>query len=184
MTISTPTVSGQILTSAYVNNNINSGLVYVTTKTITAGSTTSTIASCFPTDYNSFMVNFNLTGTASGDVQVNLRVGSTTAAGADYSEAGYYLDLTGSSNFAVNGVNQTKLSPIAISAALGSTGQLTINNPNLAVKTTFASTYLRDDFVSAKFGKHNVATAYDQLVLTCSAGTFGGTVTVYGYRIA
>jgi hypothetical protein len=183
MTISTATTPGQILTSAYVNNNINSGLVYVTTKTVPASSTTTTISSCFPSDYNSFKVVFNLTGTASGNITAQLRVGTSTSATGYYS-SGYYMDVTGTSNFPVKQTNASSYDGIAISAALGATGELTINNPNLAVKSTFTSAYLRDDFVSAINGYHNVATAYDQLVIACSAGVMAGTITVYGYRIA
>jgi hypothetical protein len=94
------------------------------------------------------------------------------------------MDVTGTSNFPVKQTNASSYDGIAISAALGATGELTINNPNLAVKSTFTSAYLRDDFVSAINGYHNVATAYDQLVIACSAGVMAGTITVYGYRIA
>lgn len=176
--------SGEVLTAADTNTYLaNSGLVYIKTQTVTAGSANTTITGCFPSTFNSFVFNFNMTGTASSDVQIQFALAGTPSV-VNYSSAGYYLDITGSSNFPVNSVAQASFEAIGICAALGATGQLTVNNPNLARRTTFSSTYIRDDFVSAKFGAHTVATAYDSMVVTCGAGTFGGTITVYGYRIA
>jgi hypothetical protein len=176
--------SGEVLTAADTNTYLaNSALQYIKTQTVTAGSSNTVITGCFPSTFNSFLFNFNMTATASSDAQIQFQVGGVTSV-VNYSSAGYYLDITGSSNFPVNSVAAANFGAMGVSAALGVTGQLTVNNPNLARRTTFSSTYIRDDFVSAKFGAHTVATAYDAMVVTCGAGTFGGTITVYGYRIA
>ena len=56
MTISTPTISGQILTSAYVNNNINSGLVYVTSVTVGSAVLTVNVPNAFSAEYDNYRI--------------------------------------------------------------------------------------------------------------------------------
>ena len=56
MAISTPTTAGQILTSAYVNNNINSGLTYVTSVAVGTGVLTVNVPSAFSAIYDNYRI--------------------------------------------------------------------------------------------------------------------------------
>jgi hypothetical protein len=60
MTVSTATTPGQILTSAYVNNNINSGLVYIAEASGTAVSSLS-FNNCFSSTYLNYRIIGNVT---------------------------------------------------------------------------------------------------------------------------
>ena len=69
MAVSTATTAGQILTSAYVNNNINSGLTYISTVTLSAGAGTAAqwSGTVFSSTYTNYRLVCNLTRTGGGE---------------------------------------------------------------------------------------------------------------------
>ena len=77
MAISTPTTAGQVLTSAYVNNNINSGLVYITEATATSGASIS-VDNCFTSTYTDYRIVVSRAATTSATgLSLLLRAGGT-----------------------------------------------------------------------------------------------------------
>jgi hypothetical protein len=190
MAISTPTTAGQILTSAYVNNNINSAGVYITSGALSGSSTN--FAGCFnDSNYTNYRIIMDgLEVSSSATIFFRMLSGTTPASGAnDYNSAYRGLDRAGVS-----------LDAAQSNAALASTGfntdvqfnvvigavSMDIYRPHQAVRT-YANVQAAN--FSGVFGMrtgmamHNLLVAYDGIqFLTNSAATMGGTVSIYGYR--
>ena len=182
MAISTPTTPGQILTSAYVNNNINSGLTYIKQQTIGTAVPSVDVTNAFSSTYDAY--NIVVTGGAAS-AATNLRyqhIGATVN--------GYYSGGT-VTNYSTNVVSGFSASNAA-SLICGTTFttalicDMTVINPFLAKESFFtfgAVLYTSDGGVGA--GYHNAATSYTGFTLFPQTGTItGGTITVYGYRKA
>jgi hypothetical protein len=180
MTISTPTVAGQILTSAYVNDNINSGLVYVGTYSATSG-TSLVCAAAFSSTYDNYRIVASGIRTT-GDAGVSFQLGSTTtgyyAGYARVSSAGAFL---GSFNS-----NTANWDGYAVSTA-GQSGSFSVDmySPFLTERTTFTGNgtdpRATANMPSGMSGYLNNSTSYT--AFTILGGTFTNIVVqVYGYR--
>jgi hypothetical protein len=180
MTVSTPTVSGQILTSAYVNNNINSGLTYITSATIGTGVATATVSGAFSADYDNYRViisnvtcsanqpNFRLqlgaavTGYSYGGFEIGYGPGVLTAA-AQSNGASWYIGNFG---------NATSMSSV-----------IEIQRPFATQNTNYCATAGSTAWSVVQNGFLNDTTSYTALTIFAASGTItGGTIAVYGYR--
>ena len=182
MTVSTPTTAGQILTSAYVNNNINSGLTYITSATVGTAVSSVTVSSAFSTTYDNYRIIY-----AGGTQSAQQRFGMVLGASA----TGYYEGLV-SVNYSTgvlgsagtnNGVNWTYIA----GGNTSSTGFIIdLQNPFLAQYTQMNSVgSLQNIQATWDQGIHAVATSYTGFTSTPLSSTItGGTITVYGYRKA
>jgi hypothetical protein len=185
MTVSTATTSGQILTSAYLNNNINSGLTYIST-TALSGSSVS-IAGCFSSTYDQYLVVLNnVTTTASCTHLIQFATG-TTDAGANYGRQ--RLAVQAASVSSTGSVSQTSGTWGQTTAGNGSFYKMEISQPNLARRTFVNTQGVYYDSSFAYLEIQNVAldtsTQYTGMVLTPSGTSYtAGTVTIYGYRKA
>ena len=182
MTVSTPTVSGQILTSAYVNNNINSGLVYIKEQTIGSGVSSVTVTDAFSADYDNYKIIVS-GGAGSTNCELNMRLGSVTT--------GYYSSYI----FAAwNNTISVDSSKVAIRFqyvggmnADGIHANIEINSPFLSKYTrTFAGGFGDPlAYVGSHSGLYPVTTSFTSFIILAASGTMtGGTITVYGYRKA
>ena len=188
MTISTPTTAGQILTSAYVNNNINSGLVYIDSGTISTQSSKQ-IDNCFTSTYDNYHINITISAVSTTAVLYLQMVDGTTPDAS----ANYYGNMI-----------QRSQGGVVTNDDVGSGTQWTINswsnfgsvcmntfdvmNPKLATTTaiagdgmTNAATFVNTTQIG---GGLLTNTQYEGLIITASAGTFSGVITVFGYRKA
>ena len=187
MTVSTPTTPGQILTSAYVNNNINSGLVYVKSQTIGSAVSSVIVTSAFNSTYDNYLVivSDTLNATANDSFAINMRTGSTTSIVSYYGVLGYWL-YTGTPGAAGNN-NSTTWGNVG--RGLGASQKVNfafnLGSPFLASRTTIATQgNAGGDLTGNYTGYHDVATSFDQCVISVSGNLTGGTITVYGYRKA
>jgi hypothetical protein len=189
MAVSTPTVAGQVLTSAYVNNNINSGLTYITSATFTAGTTTTgtSFNSAFSAAYDNYKIVFNSNGNGTAAFyEFRLRAAGTPPA------AGYYGNaITMTSNAAtVSGSGFVNTAYFGLGSQQAGADrchtEMEVFDPFLAQMTSFrmsAGTYVGGfGYNYTAQGQHNVATSYDGFAISLPSGSFAGTVTVYGYR--
>jgi len=188
MTISTPTVSGQILTSAYVNNNINSGLVYINSGTASTASSIQ-IDNCFTSDYDNYRVTIRFTAASTTSVLYLRMVNGTTpdATGPYYGNLIQRAQNGTEANVDNNaGTAFTINSWVTTTGASFSMNNFDVMNPQLAQATSIAGTAMTNagDLVnSATMGGTLVtATAYEGLQILTASGTFSGVMTVYGYR--
>ena len=189
MTVSTATTSGQILTSAYVNNNINSGLTYITTITYPASSSIAWSGTVFSSTYTNYRLMCNLTRTGGGD-SVNMTLGiGTTATAVDYYGGGFLIASSGVA--AVTAFNQSNAA--LWTRAFGrfttvSGSVIDLFNPNVATNTNCISSSSGgngdgDDNVCQFMGWQGGSTQFTSFAITPASGTVAGTIAVYGYRI-
>ena len=182
MTISTPTISGQILTSAYVNNNINSGLVYIKEQTIGSGVASVDVAGAFSADYDNYKIMIS-GGAGSTAAELNLRFGAVVA--------GYYTSFIFTSwNNTVSADSSKVATRIQYVGAMGTDGiqaNIDVLSPFLSKNTrTFAGGFGQTTaFVGSSCGALFDTTSYTAFTILAATGTMtGGTITVYGYRKA
>jgi hypothetical protein len=180
MTVSTPTTSGQILTSAYVNNNINSGLVYIKEQTIGSAVSSVTVSGAFSTDYDNYLIKI-VGGVLSTTAQFYLRFGATVS--------GYKWQLLYGSYNSTPGAEGTSSGTEIRYAGNGDTtgfdAHIEVMSPFLAKNTKTISSEFSSGDVGSSFGVVPNTTSYTAFTILPNSGTItGGTITVYGYRKA
>ena len=187
MTISTPTVSGQILTSAYVNNNINSGLVYINSKTWTSTSSAQQIDNCFTSEYDNYRLQFSAIGSATTSVNVLAQVVNGTS---PVTTTSYFRSImSGGTSAPAASFSGSQTAWIA--GLIGDTAAsfvMDLQNPQAATKTTGTSTFMTsstNDFLAGTCGQMILLTdQYEGISIAPASGTWAGTLTVFGYRQA
>jgi len=192
MAVSAATTPGQVLTSAYVNNNINSGLVYISTVTLSAAAGTALqwSGTVFSSTYTNYRLVCNLTRTGGGDA-VNMQLGiGTTATAADYYGGGYLIATSGAA--AVSAFNQTNTDRWTRAFGRFETVAgciIDITNPNAASSTGIVSNSTgggadSDGNICQFMGWQGGTTQFTSFALISTATSCAGTIAVYGYRIA
>jgi hypothetical protein len=184
MAISTPTTVGQVLTSAYVNNNINSGLVYVSSTTVGTGVSTVAVNNCFSSTYDSYKVIWH-GGNLNATTLLTCYMG-TAPAGTSYQGARTATNTAGTIQLAADSNNSSW-----VYAAAGTLDfcifSCEFHNPFLAKTTVIDSMYTEGTGASGRYvGFLQNTTSYTGFTLDPNgADTMtGGTITVYGYRKA
>jgi hypothetical protein len=182
MAISTPTTAGQILTSAYVNNNINSGLVYITEQAISGATTT--VSSCFNSSFTNYKIVIDLTAsTAAGANEVNLTLNGLSSGYAYNNIRNFGTTI----NSITSAVGTSYLLGYTTSTPCTFSSSIEVFKPNLAATTAFTHAshgYNSVDYVYYTGGcAINTITQYTGCVLTVTGGGTGK-IFVYGYRQA
>jgi hypothetical protein len=187
MTVSTATTPGQILTSAYLNNNINSGLTYIGSTTATSG-TTVEVLGCFSATYDAYRVVISDARTTAA---ANLNFGCL--AGAVYN-ASNWTWLAPRADWTTAAWSFTKATtdssvPIGVADTVSTSVFFDVSQPFLSRQTTIYSSNA-DARGTAGYtlylssGMLANTTSYSGLRITSSATISNMKVTVYGYRIA
>lgn len=185
MTVSTATTSGQILTSAYVNNNINSGLVYVASKTFTTTASAQQIDNCFTSEYDNYLITYAGVCSVATSEFLLCRVvdGTSPVATGIYFNA---LSYSGNAAMTVTFQGSQTEWKVGLTGDVVSSMNLTLFNPQAAAKTSGQSNYMTsstNNFLQGTTGLLiNNTTQYEGFTLFPTSGTFSGTITVYGYR--
>jgi hypothetical protein len=191
MTVSTPTTAGQILTSAYVNNNINSGLVYITEASTAA--TSLSFDNCFTSTYLTYRIVGNITSSAiSNKVGLRFRVGGSDASTSNYTWVGWNLSSSaGTPSSTLNGGQAASIAFFAYksSTSTHNTGfVIDIYNPKSATNFkggNFLSSNQTGSLDTLQGGfSYGVTTAYDGFSIISESGNMTCTAKVYGYRQA
>ena len=184
MAISTPTTSGQVLTSAYVNNNINSGLVYITESTFTTSSAVN-LDSIFSATYQNYKIEVLVTNSSQVTLQYRYRVGGASNTTANYGNQALIADST-----TVSGARTT-------SQTIGDLGGMTLSNLSFFDITLYApfqaankglvvtsGAYIGEAYIRLQNSNFKASTSFDGISLIPASGTITGTVRVYGFRQA
>ena len=165
------------------------GLVLLNTTTI--GSTVSSIiiSNCFNTSYDSYkiIVDFaNTTTSSSGNLNVRLRTGSTSAS-ANYAMKGWYATPSGLLHESGSSTEFTSLW-YGVSNPGYSFSTMEFISPFLAKPTKFVNHMVgfyanTSQYSYGVTGYHTPSTSYESLEFVVTSGTItGGTIRVYGYR--
>ena len=180
--------TGEVLTASDTNTYLaNSGLVYITSATLSA----TALDGIFTSDYDNYRIvisNIDQSGSA-GLLQFNFRnTSNATDNSALYCTAGLRYDNGTAYNYSINNGTyaETAVNCAAASSYIGLT--MDIFSPRLAKNTmatiegTGTISQISICQASAIF---NSNTAFAGIIFKLSSGTItGGTITVYGYRKA
>jgi len=171
--------------------NVSSGLVYVAQATVAAGSTILSLDSCFNSTYTNYVIVYNISSySGSSILYMRLRSGGADDSAASYAWGRTYSRWDGASTSALGNMTDTYF-PVGTTGSGVTTIENTINiyNPNVAERTfvqlqyTEIGTTTANSFNQLVAGQKQTLTQYTGLSLIRSGvATFGGTVTVYGYR--
>jgi len=184
MAVSTPTTPGQILTSAYVNNNINSGLTYISTTSLTSSG--QNIAGAFSSTYTNYRIVLNNIVTSANNTLVAFRLGSSTtrteyiygSAGVVIGTGAFNADTATAGTFAMLGYSRN---------VTGGTQNFSFDliNPQAAARKTWTSSWNNGSYMGTVVGVDTLESAQTDINFVVGTGTLtGGTVTIYGYRKA
>lgn len=177
-------VSGEILTAADTNAYLNNGgLVYIKSQTIGTAVASQATTAAFSSTYDSYFITItNMAVSANQpDIRLTLGAGGT----GTYFYGGWYLGYAVGTvqASALNGGNQWVIGH-AGNAVTGS-WSFTLHNPNLAARTFMNAVNGSTAWSNTYNGYLNDTTQYTDFTIAPSSGTItGGTIRVYGYRIA
>jgi hypothetical protein len=183
---------GEVLTASDTNTYLaNSGLVYVTSGTLS--STAKDFQGCFTSTFTNYRIVIDqVSFSGAADLYWRLLNGSTVINGANYSWA--YAGYTSAAAADNSGAGGQTLAYTGLTNAVGvanvkiASCTLDVMNPQVAQRTFAvgqAVSYMTSYRTLNGSGQHDLATAYDGIqFLTNSAVTMTGNVTIYGYRKA
>jgi hypothetical protein len=186
------TFTSEVLTSADTNTYLaNSGLVYTGQATAAAGSTTLSLDNCFNSTYTNYVIVYNISSYSTSSIlYMRLRSGGSDDSAASYAWGRTYSRWDGGSNSGLGNMADTVF-PVGTTGGGVTTIENTLNiyNPNVAERTflqlqyTEIGTTTANSFNQLVAGQKQTLTQYTGLsLIRAGAATFGGTVTVYGYR--
>lgn len=185
MAVSPATVPGQILTSAYLNNNINSGLTYITQASMTGISTS--INNCFTSAYRNYRILITTTNfSANPSFNLRFRVG-----GVDNVVNSYKYAITNVNTVAgtgtLTGNANTEINFAFCGTANGDTATaMDIFDPQTAARTKGSTNFFGYDsanwFNRSGGMMFDATTQFDGFTIFASAGTVTGLIQVFGYR--
>jgi hypothetical protein len=157
------------------------GLTFIKSQTIGSAVSSVQVTGAFSSTYDNYLITVN-GGVGSGDLNLRLTLGSTTAG---YYSVGYYIFYNSAT------LTSYKDENIAfIGCGVGSTNtlmsQVIVQNPNLAKRSIFITESVGGSSslnINSNRGFLDDATQYTAFTITASTGTMtGGTVRVYGYQ--
>jgi hypothetical protein len=159
-----------------------SGLTFIKSQTIGTTVSSVTVTGAFSSTYDNYLITIN-GGVASTSNNLNITLGSTNTG---YYYFGVYGNATASTVLGDNGNNQASFAYAAACDTSNISGEIRLQNPNLAKRTMISVTSARTSTgqVNAFFnGSETSTTQHTDFTLTTSSGTVtGGTIRVYGYQ--
>jgi hypothetical protein len=171
--------AGQVLTAASLNANFDfaadsGGLVFITSGTVTLGSTLS-FDNCFSATYANYLIM--LTHTAGSNPAMRLRAAGADITAANYGLQGFYI--TGGAQTLQNSPGTTSWT---VSNGTGySQPIITLGNPFASTVTAISSDFRRTDTLIMQMasGNYNATTSADGFSVIGTNITV--TARVYGY---
>jgi hypothetical protein len=188
--------TGQVLTAAQMNQiglwkmtptSVTDGTINAD-GSVTIGATKSsvTVNGCFTSDFDNYLVILAGGSTSASNADLNLQLRTS---GGSTSITGYYGALvystTASATPAAFNNNNGASWINAGASVLTTTPSMFIEllSPNLARRTVIANRVIRGDAIGTHQGYHDVATAYNSIVIKPTSGTFSDCVVrIYGYN--
>ena len=159
-------------------------LVRITTSSFSSA-TAASVDSVFSSTYDNYLILLNVE-TTSGSNAMNLRFRTS---GSDNTTSNYgsgwmYQAFgTGGTSGNLGSAAATNLAYIQDITGYPTSNVMTVFNP-FAIKNTFASwsTVQGNNYRSTGGLEFKATTSFDGISFICAAGTFGGTISVYGYK--
>lgn len=141
-----------------------------------------TLDSAFSSTYDNYFIAIRCFTETSTSLNLRFRLNGTPATGTNYTVQN--LNTTGTTVTSATGASQT-YADFGQGYGTQRVGYgIYIFGPYIAQTTAFRSVGVSDNtsgYISDWSGYHNVATAYDGIVLYPGTGYFDGEITVYGF---
>ena len=169
---------GEVLTAAAMDSI---GLWLVKTQTIGTGVSSVTVTNAFSADYDNYKIIVG-SGSASTDILIDFRLGSTATGYNQFSVVGVPTSNTVSGS---GKTNQVRFISVGRGSSAGLDASIELNSPFLPKITTIKATNTRPGTGNTEWinGYLSGTTSYTDFELNCGAATMtGGTIRVYGYR--
>jgi hypothetical protein len=192
VTLTLPASSGTVATTAYADG---SGLVKITDATLASVNSVS-VNSCFSATYENYMIVLSGSAiSASNNILMRLRSGTTDNTGNDYIWHDVYSATgltassfqssaaTGDTSWAVGQINSTY--PTATLSVIQITKPFATGHTAAVISSVFADQFSSNQrsFMYPFVATMEVTTSYDGFTLfAAGSATMSGTVRVYGYR--
>jgi hypothetical protein len=180
--MATPPVftTGAVLTAAQMNGI---GL-WITASTVLNGQTTASVSNCFNSDFENYMLVWNVRGAAGAlsafGYQLALNGTPNTTAGS-YISAGRFVGYPGVGAADYNGAGTSWGGSFFTS--FPNNGSVTISQPFGAIQTAMTGTYISNNAAVWVGGYHNQTASYNGLYFfNGSATAMYGRISVYGMR--
>ena len=180
--MATPPVftTGAVLTAAQMNGI---GL-WLTASTALTGQTTASVSNCFNSDFENYMLVWNVRGVAGTSAALYFQLalnGTPNATASSYISAGRFVGFPGVGASDFNGAGTSFGGSFFTSFT--NNGSVTISQPFAALQTAMTGTYLSNNASVWIGGYHNQTSSYNGLYFTnsTSAGMYGR-ISVYGMR--
>ena len=158
------------------------GLTLITTESFSAVSSVS-INNCFTSTYANYLLIFDLTQSASGNLSLRLRASASDNTTSNYRVGSYYVSSNNTS-----GINTASASAntFALANSTGHHGQILVLSPQLTSNTRFTNlnTFTDAAHAGSVYGGCVFAatTQFDGFSIYPASGTFTGNVRVYGLQ--
>lgn len=160
------------------------GLAFIATATVSGGSSIS-VNNCFSSTYDNYLVIASLAGTNNTQIRIKLRNG-TTDNSSNYAWGGFYFDMIGGGSLngeGSGGYVGTGVRILANNNSGVSNAFVQIGKPFAVSQTTFnIQPQASENYTRMFTGVHQSNYSADGIVINIDAGTFTGSVSVYGYR--
>ena len=161
------------------------GLEFIDSRTIT-GTAEAIFENCFSATYRDYQVIVDITsGTANQEMNMQFRVGGTTASGADYYFGQFGVVSNGTASNTTTGGAAQQIPITFIPATQQNSTNYFIGQPFLTGYTMYSGDWMYDDggtFIARRtIGRHRVSASYTGLRIS-TANNWTGAVYVYGYR--
>lgn len=140
------------------------------------------VNNCFSSSFQNYRLYFNFTGTAAAEVKFRLRSAGTN------STTGYTVQVLQAIGTGVTGTRDTtsQIWSVAATRTSGNTfGIMDISNPFASAQSSYFSNAQdpsSNAVVDVRSGSHTVTSSYDGISCFVDAGTFTGTLRIYGLR--
>lgn len=181
--------SGGSSWAAVPEYSLQTGLVYITSVTLGTTVTATTVAMCFSSAYDNYVVSVANVAASTGSSVMYFKLGTGSAGSFTPTANGFY----GNTFYIPNGGAGALSNAPLLNSSYCEVGSMTnngvngftfqVNQPNLAART-FTNFTSADDYYM-RFGafQHNSTTQFTGFQVLPGAGTqTGGTITVFGYR--
>jgi hypothetical protein len=145
------------------------------------------LTNCFSSTFDNYKIFIKLNGSASQLISFNLHTGSAIVNAANYGRTMVYA--TASTPLASAVATQTSWQPTVASGNFTRRAfEVTLFEPFVATATTGVFSEMESDGTSLAFAsgglQHTLATSYPGFSVTASAGTFTGSIQVFGVNNA
>ena len=191
MAISTPTTSGQVLTSAYVNNNINSLGTYITSNTFSiTNAAPLNLDNVFTATYDNYILTLQNVTSAVGTTEVLLqwRVGGVTTVASYFTAYAGFTSAGATYNASNNGGAVGITVALAETAAGSGSSMFNLMTPKTTGQpAAFGQMFAQGPgFYATRQGGGalNAATDFDGFTLRATASTITGSYSLFGVRKA